>query len=186
MKCPRCSSEQISVIDSRGDGNAIRRRRECDGCSFRFTSFERIELALPMVVKKDGRSEPFDRVKVRAGLIRACEKTPVKIEDIDATVDEIEGRIHELCAKEIPSRQVGEYVMDALKGLDKVAYVRFASVYREFRDVSQFVDTLESLKGGARAKRSKKVEQELAGSRKRDVASESSPKAEVINPKTEH
>jgi transcriptional repressor NrdR len=139
-----------------------------------------------MVVKKDGRSEPFDRVKVRAGLIRACEKTPVKIEDIDATVDEIEGRIHELCAKEIPSRQVGEYVMDALKGLDKVAYVRFASVYREFRDVSQFVDTLESLKGGARAKRSKKVEQELAGSRKRDAASESSPKAEVINPKTEH
>jgi transcriptional repressor NrdR len=186
MKCPRCSSEQISVIDSRSDGNAIRRRRECDGCSFRFTSFERIELALPMVVKKDGRSEPFDRVKVRAGLIRACEKTPVKIEDIDATVDEIEGRIHELCAKEIPSRQVGEYVMDALKGLDKVAYVRFASVYREFRDVSQFVDTLESLKGGARAKRSKKVEQELAGSRKRDAASESSPKAEVINPKTEH
>lgn len=156
MKCPRCGTEQISVIDSRSDEGAIRRRRECDQCNFRFTTFERVELALPMIVKKDGRSEPFDRDKVRAGLIRACEKTPVKIEDIDRTVEEIERKIHELCAKEIPSRQVGEYVMEALKGLDQVAYVRFASVYREFRDVSQFVDTLESLKtgvrGGSRAK----------------------------------
>jgi transcriptional repressor NrdR len=146
MKCPRCVSEQLSVIDSRSDEGAIRRRRECDQCGFRFTTFERVELSLPMVVKKDGRSEPFDRLKVRAGLIRACEKTPVKIEDIDRTVDGIERKIQELCAKEIPSRQVGEFVMEALKGLDQVAYVRFASVYREFRDVSQFVDTLASLK----------------------------------------
>ncbi len=109
-----------------------------------------------MVVKKDGRSEIFDRMKARAGLIRACEKTPVKIEDIDRTVEQIERKIHELCQKEIPSRKVGEYVMEALKGLDQVAYVRFASVYREFRDVSQFVDTLQSLnKVGRAGKRSK-------------------------------
>jgi len=190
MRCPRCSSEQISVIDSRGDGSAIRRRRECDGCSFRFTTFERIELALPMVVKKDGRSEPFDRVKVRAGLIRACEKTPVKIEDIDRTVEEIEGRIHELCAKEIPSRHVGEFVMEALKGLDKVAYVRFASVYREFRDVSQFVDTLESLKGtsrGGKRGRTPKLDQEAVTNPKIEKAEHVPAKSTLDNdPKTEH
>jgi transcriptional repressor NrdR len=152
------------VIDSRSDEGSIRRRRECDTCKFRFTTFERVELSLPMVVKKDGRSEAFDRLKVRAGLIRACEKTPVKIEDIDITVNDIERKINELCVKEIPSRQVGEYVMDALKGLDQVAYVRFASVYREFRDVSQFVDTLESLKSGPRGAARSKIGK---GARKR-------------------
>lgn len=145
MKCPRCSSDNLSVIDSRGDGSAIRRRRECEPCSFRFTTYERIELVLPMVVKKDGRSEPFERDKIRAGLIRACEKTPVKIEEIDKTVELIEGRIQELCLKEIPSRQIGEFVMEALKDLDQVAYVRFSSVYREFRDASQFMDALKTL-----------------------------------------
>ncbi len=98
-----------------------------------------------MVVKKDGRREPFDREKVRAGIIRACEKTSVGIEAIDSAVEGIEAKVAELCVAEMPSRQVGEFVMEALKLLDKVAYVRFASVYREFRDVSQFVDTLESL-----------------------------------------
>lgn len=145
MRCPRCSSEALSVLDSRSDGVAIRRRRECDSCNFRFTTYERFEMNLPMVVKKDGRREAFDREKIRAGLTRACEKTNVSTEQIDLTIDGIESKIHELCLKEIPSRQVGEFVMDALKVLDKVAYVRFASVYREFRDVSQFVDTLKSL-----------------------------------------
>ncbi len=145
MRCPRCGSERSSVVDSRGDEDAIRRRRECSSCQFRYTTFERIEICMPMVIKKDGRREQFDRNKVRGGLIRACEKTQVGMEEIDRTVDSIESKIYELNLKEIPSRQVGEYLMDALKGLDKVAYVRFASVYREFSDVSQFVDTLESL-----------------------------------------
>lgn len=147
MHCPRCSSEELSVVDSRSDGNSIRRRRECEKCKFRFTTFERVELSLPMVVKKDGRREAFDREKLRAGLVRACEKTSVSMEAIDRTVEAIEGRIHELCTKEISSRLIGDYLMEALKELDKVAYVRFASVYREFSDVSQFVDTLQSLEG---------------------------------------
>lgn len=159
MRCPRCGSDDLSVVDSRGDGTSIRRRRECAGCEFRFTTFERIELVLPMVAKKDGRSQPFDRTKIRAGLIRACEKTPVKIEDIDRTVETIEGRIQELCLKEIQSRRIGEFVMDALKELDQVAYVRFASVYREFRDVSQFVDTLRSLSSESDGKKRATQEQ---------------------------
>ncbi|RIL11457.1 MAG: transcriptional regulator NrdR [Proteobacteria bacterium] len=145
MKCPRCSSEDLAVIDSRGDDSAIRRRRECQSCHYRFTTYERIEYALPMVVKKDGRREPFDREKIKAGLVRACEKTAVGVEQIDQAVESIESKISELCLKEIKSRDIGEFVMEALKGLDKVAYVRFASVYREFSDVSQFVDTLKSL-----------------------------------------
>lgn len=145
MRCPKCTSDRSSVVDSRSDGDAIRRRRECQACGLRYTTWERIELALPMVIKKDGRREPFDRLKVRGGLVRACEKRPVSIEVIDQTVEAIERRIHELYVKEIESRQVGDYVMDALRGLDQIAYVRFASVYREFSDVSQFVDTLQSL-----------------------------------------
>ena len=145
MRCPRCSSERSSVIDSRGDGEAIRRRRECQECEFRFTTFERIERAMPLIIKKDGRREQFDRSKIRAGLLRACEKRPVSIEEIDRTVDVIESLVHQLCVKELNSEQVGEFVMLELKRLDKVAYVRFASVYREFSDVSQFVDTLATL-----------------------------------------
>ena len=145
MKCPKCGSEELSVVDSRGDGDAIRRRRECQECQFRFTTFERLELSLPMVIKKDGRREPFDRAKLRAGVLRACEKRPVSIEQIDRAVEGIELKISELFVKELPSQDLGEYVMEALKSLDKIAYVRFASVYREFSDVKQFVDTLKSL-----------------------------------------
>ena len=148
MQCPKCSSDNSSVIDSRGDGEAIRRRRECDACGYRFTTFERVELALPMIVKKDGRREPFDREKVRGGLLKACEKRPVAIETIDLTVEAIERQLHELCEKEVSSRQVGDLLMEHLKKLDQIAYVRFASVYREFSDVSQFVDTLQSLESG--------------------------------------
>ena len=145
MKCPKCGCEESSVIDSRSDGNAIRRRRECQDCTFRVTTFERIELSLPLVVKKDGRREQFDRQKLAAGIIRACEKRPVSIETIDNTVDAIEFRVSELRNKEIPSAEIGDFVMEALKKVDKIAYVRFASVYREFSDISQFVDTLQAL-----------------------------------------
>ena len=147
MRCPKCQSEDISVVDSRGDVDSIRRRRECQGCQYRFTTFERIEMPLPMVIKKDGRREPFDREKIRSGIIRACEKRPVSVEQIDQTVDSIERRISELCVKELQSISIGDFVMAELKHLDKIAYVRFASVYREFSDISQFVDTLETLVG---------------------------------------
>lgn len=146
MECPKCGSDKLSVVDSRGDGNAIRRRRECQSCATRFTTFERVELSLPMVVKKDDRREPFSREKVMSGLLKACEKRPVSMELIERTVDDIERRISELCEKEIPSRQVGDLLMEALKGIDTIAYVRFASVYREFSDVKQFVDTLKNLR----------------------------------------
>lgn len=145
MLCTRCGSDKSSVIDSRADGDAIRRRRECQQCEFRFTTFERVELALPLIIKKDSRRQPFDRAKIRSGLIRACEKRPVSIEQIDRTVDVIEKRVSEMCVKEVDSTEVGRFVMEALKEMDKIAYVRFASVYREFSDVSQFVDTLEDL-----------------------------------------
>ncbi len=145
MFCPKCNSEKTSVTDSRSDGGAIRRRRECSDCGYRFTTYERVELTLPVVIKKDGSRENFDREKIRKGLRRACEKRPVSIEAIDAAVEAIEKRAQELCQKEVDSRELGELVMDELRKMDKIAYVRFASVYREFSDVSQFVDTLKSL-----------------------------------------
>lgn len=151
MFCPKCNSDKTSVTDSRSDAGAIRRRRECQECGYRFTTYERIELALPMVTKKDGRREPFDREKIRGGIRRACEKRPVSVEAIDAAVETIEKRVQELCVKELESRAVGEFVMDELRKMDKIAYVRFASVYREFSDVSQFVDALQSLGGQAGA-----------------------------------
>lgn len=145
MFCPKCNSDRTSVTDSRSDGGAIRRRRECQACDYRFTTYERVEFSLPMLVKKDGRREPFDREKIRAGFRRACEKRPVSTETIDRAVESIEKRMQEMCVKEVDSRLVGEAVMDELRNLDKIAYVRFASVYREFSDVEQFVDALQSL-----------------------------------------
>lgn len=133
------------MTDSRSDGGAIRRRRECGECGFRFTTYERVELSLPLVVKKDGRRETFDRTKVRAGFTRACEKRPVSIEVIDAATDATERQVQELCVKEVDSRTIGDMVMNRLREIDKIAYVRFASVYREFSDVSQFEETLASL-----------------------------------------
>lgn len=159
MKCPKCGSENISVVDSRGDDNAIRRRRECQACTFRFTTYERLELALPLVVKKDGRREAFDRNKIRGGLMKACEKRPISTEVIERTVDQIELKISSIGEKEISSRQIGDVLMDALKTVDKVAYVRFASVYREFSDVSEFVDTLKGLGELATRSRAKKAEE---------------------------
>jgi transcriptional repressor NrdR len=145
MFCPKCNSDKSSVTDSRSDSGAIRRRRECQDCGFRFTTYERVELTLPGIIKKDGRREAFDRDKVRRGFRRACEKRPVSAEAIESAVDAVEKRMQELCVKEVDSRILGEAVMDELRKLDKIAYVRFASVYREFSDVNQFVDALQSL-----------------------------------------
>lgn len=165
MRCGRCRSDQLSVVDSRADGDSIRRRRECQDCGFRFTTYERIELALPMVIKKDGRREPFERQKIKAGLVRACEKRPVSMSVIDKTVGVVERRVHEMCVKEIASRQVGDFLMDELRDIDKVAYIRFASVYREFSDVSQFVDVLRTLTDPPRRVASKKVNTRVRSSR---------------------
>lgn len=147
MKCPSCSKINNKVIDSRlsKDNTIIRRRRECEGCGKRFTTYERIEEFLPLVIKKDGRREAFDRAKILAGIQRACEKRPVSLEAMEILIDGVERAVQEKGEREIPSRVIGEWVMDALKGLDQVAYVRFASVYRSFKDVSEFMDELRGL-----------------------------------------
>jgi transcriptional repressor NrdR len=147
MKCPFCGSLDNKVTDSRlsqGD-EVIRRRRECEGCARRFTTYERIELVLPMVVKKDGRREAFDRLKVLAGLRRACEKRPIATDALDALVDHIERALVEKGDKEVDSSAIGEQVMQRLREIDQVAYVRFASVYRSFRDIHEFMDELSQL-----------------------------------------
>jgi transcriptional repressor NrdR len=147
MKCPFCPSQDNKVIDSRlsNQGAVIRRRRECLGCERRFTTYERVEEILPMVVKKDGRREAFDRQKIVAGLELACRKRPVSSEQIEAIVDGIERRLQEMGEKEIPTTFVGESVMRELSRLDEVAYVRFASVYRSFKDVGEFMTELKEL-----------------------------------------
>jgi len=144
VRCPFCGEKEDKVIDSRvsREGEVIRRRRECVGCGRRFTTYERVEEVLPFVVKKDGRREAFDRLKIMAGLKRACEKRPIPAEALDRIVEGIEARLQEEGRKEVPSREVGEAVMAALRSLDPVAYVRFASVYREFRGVDEFTDAL--------------------------------------------
>jgi len=145
MKCPYCANSVNKVIDSRlsKDGSAIRRRRECLTCGQRFTTYEFIEEILPQIVKKDGRREPFDRTKIRAGIKKACEKRPISTEQIERIVDNIERMCRELQEKEIPSSTIGEMVMKELHDLDGVAYVRFASVYRQFRDVTDFLEELK-------------------------------------------
>ncbi len=135
------------MVDSRevNDGRMIRRRRECLECHRRFTTYERIEEMPYLVIKKDGRREEFDRQKLLGGILRACEKRPVQIDKIEAVVDDIIGRLYEVIEREIPSVDIGEIVMERLKTLDSVAYVRFASVYREFKDVDEFMQELQSL-----------------------------------------
>lgn len=147
MKCPFCDDVEDKVVDSRmaKEGEMIRRRRECLSCKRRYTTYERIEESLPMVVKKDGRREPFDRTKIHSGLKKACEKRPISVATIEAVTDRIEKRIQEMGETEIPSRAVGEEIMKELHNLDQVAYVRFASVYREFKDIDQFMDELKAL-----------------------------------------
>jgi transcriptional repressor NrdR len=147
MHCPFCSHEDTKVIDSRlaSEGMQVRRRRECEKCGERFTTFEDAELVLPRVVKRDGSRSPFDADKLRQGMIRALEKRPVGIEAVDDAIARIKHRLLTMGEREVKSRQIGEWVMEALKELDQVAFVRFASVYRDFQDVREFRDEIERL-----------------------------------------
>ncbi|MEE1320160.1 MAG: transcriptional regulator NrdR [Acutalibacteraceae bacterium] len=149
MKCPFCSYEESKVIDSRptDEGEKIRRRRECISCGKRFTTYEIIESVPIIVVKKDKSRQAFDRVKLFNGMLRACEKRPVSIEQIDRVVSEIEAELQNSLDREVTSVHIGELVMDKLKELDEVAYVRFASVYRQFKDINTFMDELAKLLG---------------------------------------
>ena len=141
MKCPFCRADRDRVVDSRsvGEGEAIRRRRECLGCGRRFTTYERMEQMPLRVVKKNGQREPFDRQKLLNGLLKACEKRPVSVEALEEVATRIEGQIYSIYDREVPSSVIGEMVMQRLRSLDEVAYIRFASVYRAFKDVSEFV-----------------------------------------------
>ena len=147
MKCPYCGFQESKVVDSRhsDDSTSIRRRRECLSCQKRFTTFETIEIMSFMIIKKDKTRELFDRSKVKKGIVRACEKRPVTMEQIENAVIEIEQQLLSTMRSEIPSTEVGEMVMDKLKSLDEVAYVRFASVYRQFKDITTFRDELNKL-----------------------------------------
>lgn len=147
MKCPFCSSENTRVIDSRpaDDNNSIRRRRLCDDCSKRFTTYEKVETIPLIVIKKDNIREQYDRAKIEAGVLRACHKRPISAEDIAKLIDEVEVEIFSREDREVPSSVIGEILMDRLKDLDSVAYVRFASVYREFKDVNTFMNELKKM-----------------------------------------
>lgn len=147
MKCPFCGHADDKVVDSRvgRDGEFIRRRRECERCQRRYTTYEYIEDVLPMVVKRDGRREPFDRQKLRNSILKACEKRSVGIQAVDDVVADLESKLHDRAEKEISSLELGEMVMSYLQKLDQVAYVRFASVYRQFKDISQFMDEVKGL-----------------------------------------
>ena len=147
MRCPFCSHEDTRVIDSRlvAEGQQVRRRRECNDCSERFTSYETAELLMPRIIKQNGNREPFDEAKMRAGLLRALEKRPVSVEKIEAVVSKIEHDLQATGEREISSMQVGELGMKNLRGLDQVAYVRFASVYRDFKDLKEFREEIDRL-----------------------------------------
>ena len=147
MKCPFCQAQDTKVIDSRPaeDNSSIRRRRQCESCNKRFTTYEKLETIPLMVIKKDDTRENYDRSKIEAGIIQSCHKRPVSTVVIRKTVDDIENQIYAMEISEIPTRKIGELVMEKLKELDEVAYVRFASVYREFKDVNTFVDEISKL-----------------------------------------
>ena len=149
MRCPFCGKDNTRVIDSRPaeDGNAIRRRRECDVCRKRFTTYEKVEMIPLIVIKKDNNRETYDRSKIEGGVFRACHKRPISADQIKSMIDEVEAGIFKKEAREISSREIGEMVMEKLKDLDSVAYVRFASVYREFKDVNTFMDELKKILG---------------------------------------
>ena len=154
MRCPKCGNQEDRVIDSRSskDGASIRRRRECIGCLHRFTTYEAIERELARVIKRDGRSEPFDRRKLVNGMLKACEKRPISLETIEKAVEEIEAELESEGSREISSNMVGAKVMEKLHALDQVAYVRYASVYRQFQDIGEFLDEIQNM--GRRVKSS--------------------------------
>lgn len=147
MRCPFCSHEEGKVVDSRAskEGDAIRRRRECLKCGRRFTTYERIEEVAQMVIKKDGRRENFDRWKLKSGVLKAVEKRPVSLDQVDAMIDEIERELFNSTEHEVTTRVVGEALMKKLRQLDEVAYVRFASVYRQFKDINEFMSELKTM-----------------------------------------
>ena len=147
MKCPFCNHENTRVIDSRPaeDNNSIRRRRVCDECGKRFTTYEKIETIPLIIIKKDNNREAYDRSKIEAGVLRACHKRPISAAQINQLIDEVETEIFNMEEKEIPSGQIGELVMNKLKDLEEVAYIRFASVYREFKDINTFMDELKKV-----------------------------------------
>ena len=146
MKCPFCGNDNTKVIDSRPtDDSSIRRRRQCESCGKRFTTYEKVETMPLIVIKKDNNREPYDREKIVAGIVRSCHKRPVSISSINAMVDEIETKSFNIGEKEIPTTTIGAIVMEELKKLDEVAYVRFASVYREFKDVNTFMDEIKKI-----------------------------------------
>ena len=149
MKCPFCGHPEDKVVDSREgkEGRVVRRRRECLSCSRRFTTYERVDEIPFMVVKKDGRREPFNRNKLLTGLVKACEKRPVPMSALEKVVDEIENLMQESPEKELPASAIGEKLMERLKEMDQVAYVRFASVYRQFGDLNEFMEELKALLG---------------------------------------
>lgn len=148
MRCPFCGADEDRVVDTRSsqEGRAVRRRRECEACGKRFTTYESVELFPRQVVKRDGRREPYDRQKLLLGIVTACTKRPVNIDTIEAAVDRIEKRLEESGRVEVESSWLGEQVMDELQEVDEVAYVRFASVYRQFKDVTEFMDELRGLR----------------------------------------
>lgn len=147
MQCPRCQYNGSRVVDSRptDDGRSIRRRRECEECGFRFTTFERVEVTPLLVIKKNGAREEFNREKVLRGLIRSAEKRPVSMEQMEQVVDQVEHRIRSLGENEVSTNLIGEYVMEDLVGLDEISYIRFASVYRQFKDMSVFLKELQEI-----------------------------------------
>ncbi len=147
MKCPFCNRDNTRVIDSRpaDDNNSIRRRRSCDECGKRFTTYEKVETIPLIVIKKDNNREQYDRSKIEAGVLRACHKRPIPVKEINELIDAVETEVFSREEKEIPSTLIGEIVMDRLKDLEAVAYVRFASVYREFKDVNTFMDELKKM-----------------------------------------
>ena len=186
MQCPKCKAEGTRVIDSREgvDGRSVRRRRECEKCNFRYTTFERIEENLPLIVKKGGEREVYDRNKVLGGLKKACEKRPVTMEQMEEIARIIESRLIDSGDKELSSQMIGEMLIEQLQLVDQVAYVRFASVYREFSDVSEFVDALRHLvshkTGVVGGKRPAKASEDLnSGSEKNDER-KTSPKSQEV------
>ena len=147
MKCPFCGETDSKVIDSRPaeDGSSIHRRRQCNGCKKRFTTYEKVETIPLIVIKKDNNREPYDRQKIVSGILRSCHKRPISADQINRLVDEVETEIFNREEREIPAQEIGEIVMNRLKDLDAVAYVRFASVYREFKDVNTFMDEIKKI-----------------------------------------
>jgi len=173
MRCPFCAETDGKVVDSRTskEGDAIRRRRECLNCGRRFTTYERIEEVAQMVIKKDGRREAFDRWKMKSGVLKAIEKRPISLDQVDVMIDDIERQLFNTSEHEVPTRAIGEAIMDRLKKLDEVAYVRFASVYRQFKDLNEFMSELKRMLSEP-SQRSKVLNQDLQANADKDEAAE--------------